>query len=418
MGSTFSRTSPLNDAGPAQNGIEADTQHLNASQGASGTLSSLSRETSGVTDISMGDEPAVERPSGEKQLALIKELMDAPLVLDETRFIIARSWYRRWSAACAADKGEQVEKDLEALTFDAVGPIDNSSLLVPNSPNNDLAKAPIENQDAQFLPQAAWDLLCEWYGLNGLDIPRRVISYGQSMMTELRIEFFPPRFTCLTVVANDSTPESTTEREFILSQANTLSDFRQAVWHQFAKPPSSPFRAYRLENASHQGFVKVDDLLADRAELIAHQSDATTLMDAQLDESTRIAIEWQNEGVWLVAEPPVPIVAAQPNFGGGGNYFDRFSSSNGNAPAINQLTAMKSGDNISRSRSPKPAEGGLINRLSAPFTRSSSSGKTIGVTGLGNLGNTCVSRRVSSSGTKLMRCAVHELCFAMPEQHY
>jgi len=146
MGSALSRgpsntgTSLLSDGA-----MDVEQLHI-ASSDVGGNLSSLSRESSSMTVDN-------ELSSGASQLSQISTIMKAPLVEGETRYILARSWYRKWSAACATDAGEQTDKEFPDVTMADVGPIDNTPLVVPNSPYNDLVKAPIENQDAVFVPQ-------------------------------------------------------------------------------------------------------------------------------------------------------------------------------------------------------------------------------------------------------------------------
>jgi ubiquitin carboxyl-terminal hydrolase 4/11/15 len=92
-------------------------------------------------------------PPPEK-LSTIKKLRGQPLKAEDTWYIVARRWYRRWEKCCTGE----IDKE-GAIEESALGPVDNSSLL---DKDGNVTSALVEGMDAEFVPKDAWDLLVAW----------------------------------------------------------------------------------------------------------------------------------------------------------------------------------------------------------------------------------------------------------------
>jgi ubiquitin carboxyl-terminal hydrolase 4/11/15 len=98
---------------------------------------------------------------GQVQLDLVLEHKKVPFVEGDTWFVIDRRWFRRWQAACGSTAGDDSDsKQLQDVSMDEVGPIDNSQ--IANTTTGRLLRPVLEGQDVEFLPGVSWHLLEAW----------------------------------------------------------------------------------------------------------------------------------------------------------------------------------------------------------------------------------------------------------------
>ena len=216
-----------------------------------------------------------------------------------------------------------------------------------------------------------------------------------------------------------------------LSRDDTVGTLLRQIRERLGLLNDQKFRCYRLpleyrlplansaDEFPPQGTLDIEGLEDSAFEPVAPETQsAVTLYEAQLnDPITRLLIEVQEDDQWLrtadadsntallataTAEPPVP------QLGGSNSFFNKAAF--GSAPKTsapktnilqprkaNGLTALAESDPKKRSTSPHLLSS--MSNMGKHFTRSSTgSGKTKGVTGLSNLGNTCV----STACTKLL----------------
>lgn len=98
--------------------------------------------------------PSAAQFTPAQKLEHIQNLSNAPMIVGETWYIVSTRWYSRWKRACSgvADKeGVIEEKDL--------GPVDNTSLV---DLRGDIPSVVVEHEDAEFVPDEAWNLFVIW----------------------------------------------------------------------------------------------------------------------------------------------------------------------------------------------------------------------------------------------------------------
>ncbi|GAA5986105.1 hypothetical protein JCM5350_004435 [Sporobolomyces pararoseus] len=260
------------------------------------------------------------RPPGEVQFEIIKELKASLPSDGEDWYLISSKWYKRWLTAVT---GTVQSKDLDdqSIQVDQVGPIDNQDL--KDTPQSGELKKPLtEGVEIELLPDSAYNLLKEWYGSIGPDYSRSVVNG--------RVEFYPPNFKLFLLVPSDSTSSTSLPLQpppqislTSTTPFSTLQKFAQEAFNLEGGEESRSIRLWRLPESdpdpvsSDQGpaYVLSDKLRENGVELLefnpqiqANQEEGEeeegpfTLEDGLLtDSETRIAIEQQQEdGSWIV----------------------------------------------------------------------------------------------------------------------
>lgn len=130
-----------------------------ASVGGSDTSSSNATEPlmQGEANQDPSESPTAELPPGEVQLAVVKDALTQQFREGDKWFIVDRSWYRKWQAACGALADD---KSLADISLQEVGPVDNSRIATPRT--GKLIVPVQEGINAVFLPGAAWHPLERW----------------------------------------------------------------------------------------------------------------------------------------------------------------------------------------------------------------------------------------------------------------
>lgn len=104
---------------------------------------------------------AIPPADGQVQLQMVLEPAKKPFQEGDTWFVIDRRWFRRWQAACGSAKGDDSDsKDLQDVSMDEVGPIDNSQIADPSTGR--LLRPVVEGQDVVFVPGESWHMLEAW----------------------------------------------------------------------------------------------------------------------------------------------------------------------------------------------------------------------------------------------------------------
>jgi len=120
------------------------------------------------------------------QKEIIVKLGDQSLINGETWYLVGKVWYSRWkryvdNKDCSSDF---INKNLNP------GPVDNTDLL--EIEKSTLKRGLIDREDYELLPQKAWDLLVDYYGIiDDLSIiERKVIEIGK-YTKQRSVEIYP-----------------------------------------------------------------------------------------------------------------------------------------------------------------------------------------------------------------------------------
>lgn len=92
--------------------------------------------------------------SPSMKLAKIKGLHAQPMVTNDTWYVIARQWLRRWEKACTGEVDKEGGVDESTL-----GPVNNSSLF---DKDGNVTSTLLEGIDVEFFPKEAWALFVTW----------------------------------------------------------------------------------------------------------------------------------------------------------------------------------------------------------------------------------------------------------------
>ena len=254
----------------------------------------------------------------------------------DTWYIVARTWYRRWEAAClgVADKAGPIdEKDL--------GPVDNTPLLDRDA---NLVSNLTEGIDVEFVPWDVWKAFTTWsvvplvrlaadptlsrYGPATHPLPRSVIARGR--LGEPSLELRPPRLKALSLVDSQSDgPIGPPHNYVTLSIKDTVSTLSRELLASVSAPPNVPYRIWKIQPGDYAGSqFPASKLAAHGAELL--QIDDKTIEDALIDFDDPFVVEFQHDGKWLADQTPtVPASTAPsvppPLFSENSDFFSRLT---------------------------------------------------------------------------------------------
>ncbi|KAL8276325.1 hypothetical protein RQP46_011291 [Phenoliferia psychrophenolica] len=360
-------------------------------------------------------QPYHNVPDGPGQIAFVNEERNSTQVAGESSFLVSRAWFRRWSSAASGQA--DAKSDDPGLTLEDVGPIDNSLIA---DQDGQLRREPpvVAGVDVELLPNVAWRCLVDWYGVKGPTFERAVVGpIGQE-----RVEFYPPTFVFSRLLpSSSSTPhpiptDPTAAPRISASTGSTVVALRELAVAAFSLPSNRQARLWRLPSPAPSTvitgfepdlpFVFDDALKSDDAQLIAPDDSQATLSEALLDEPlVYLALEQVDAlGNWVVdaealaaaktlasTPPPTAPPAVEPKkglFAGGtfsmfeskGNALvPRYAGKNGKEKAATPIAVPNNGQNS------------ILAGITGVLTRGKSGpkGGQRGLTGLGNLGNTC-----------------------------
>lgn len=102
------------------------------------------------------DATATIETEGMRKYRQVADRKRLRMLVGETRYIVAQSWYSRWEKACTG----MVDKDGPVLETE-LGPVDNSEFLNKEG-SLDYNSSLIEDVDVQYVDQITWDLFKKW----------------------------------------------------------------------------------------------------------------------------------------------------------------------------------------------------------------------------------------------------------------
>lgn len=93
-------------------------------------------------------------PTPEEKLRSVESLMQSPMRVGETWYVVSSTWFRRWRKAVS----KQVDKDGEVDEKD-LGPVDNSDIVVAGG---DDVNQQLGLDDYVFVPEQVWTWFATW----------------------------------------------------------------------------------------------------------------------------------------------------------------------------------------------------------------------------------------------------------------
>eukprot|EP00050_Salpingoeca_kvevrii_P000396 m.147519 g.147519 ORF g.147519 m.147519 type:complete len:890 (-) comp10104_c1_seq8:1707-4376(-) len=260
-------------------------------------------------------------------------------------FAISAKWYRDWQQCCRSEQGFP-------------GPIDNSPLF---DMEDKLRPGLTENVDYVFLTAEAWNLLVGWFGMTSPDHEIRRIAQSDGVRGVP--EMYPLRFT---VVYKGE------QQTISVSRFATLNQLHELCAGAFGITNNHDIRLSVYENDEY-----IETL----------PTGFSSLNTYTIGEDKIIAIEHKDvSGKWKpVVSQPAAAAAAVPRTSsstiGGATSYSGSSNSNSTA-SLNSVGANKA--NLAFSN-----KGCYFSDRVPPAVRSSAPLYPPGLTGLGNIGNTC-----------------------------
>ncbi|KAJ1598983.1 hypothetical protein NDA14_006720 [Ustilago hordei] len=329
---------------------------------------------------SIGNE---HRPTGQQQLDTIRPMKNLPLHAGDIWYLVSRSWYRRWDAACA----ERRDSDPVEKAEIPPGPIDNSDLLDEDSTPAFAQLRPQINEhiDYEMLPEEGWNLLVGWYGSKGPVFARQVI-HGFSPGQE-SVEFYPPTLRLLKL-GDHVEAQGSGVPSFSMSVSSSLAMLKEKAktalnlgavadvdlrFYHFPQPTEKELRS-GLVNMARVDDEGVDVIDAGEDKPDSYQPNVT-LKSVGVDEiEMNLVVETRPSGRWQT--DPAPVDASAPSvkgiFAQQGDFFSNLEQPS-SSTAASTATAGESEGRVTRSQT-------AVDRTIGPSR---------GLRGLNNLGNTC-----------------------------
>lgn len=183
--------------------------------------SSGGQDASDFSSVSSGAAP--DLLSLDEQIIKVKEICDRELEEGQKGYVVSTIWLAR--VLSRGSDTEEARKYGKEAREGPIGSVDNSGLNLIVDPTLSNLKdekgykfIPLRpnlqyGEDFQVLPQAAWDLIIQWYGLakGSAVIPRYCHNTSSNQyQPNMQYELYPPIFTVLLLL--DKNAEGFTER--------------------------------------------------------------------------------------------------------------------------------------------------------------------------------------------------------------
>ena len=147
--------------------VSEDPSQDSARSAQSHALSSLSiNDADADVDAYMAEQGedasgSISNPSGsmatlspEEKLRSVESLMQSPMRVGETWYVVSSTWFRRWRKAVS----KEVDKDGEVDEQD-LGPVDNGDIVVAGG---DAINQQLGPDDYVFVPEQVWTWFTTW----------------------------------------------------------------------------------------------------------------------------------------------------------------------------------------------------------------------------------------------------------------
>lgn len=433
LGSIPRRTSKsLGTRHKRETSVDMLAQELDHQSGTSSTTSPSLGETSGASSASSAATANI--PPIDEQIKLVTDLAQQDLQEGQKGYVVANKWLSRVLAR--GTEAEKTSKYGKEAREGPIGPVDNEGINLVTDPSagryEDEAGEPFVplkpglamGDDFEVLPQAAWDLIIQWYGLS-TGSPA-IIRYCHNTSTSetqenLQYELHPPIFTILKLPIYDGTStKSLQERDappvkILASRHDLYQKFLKQAKEKAGIDLKTKVRVWRilggLENGSQGGMITPaasrsnspapgailsvdpgDKLVLDLHKFTGLQLGPQRELIEVADQTANEKYNGKASRLDVVGLLQDEVLVLEEMIGGpaGGEWpSDTTRAKNGLVP----VSVTKSGATIvqnslkpsaNTSRSTSPARGGVLTR-----GRQAKNGRTPGTVGLSNLGNTC-----------------------------
>jgi len=412
--------------------VDMLAQELDQQSGTSSTSSTSGGEPSGASSASSAATANI--PSIDEQIKLVTDIARHDLQEGQKGYVVANKWLSRVLAR--GTEAEKTSKFGKEAREGPIGPVDNEGINLITDPlvgnYKDEAGEPFVplkpglsmGDDFEILPQAAWDLIIQWYGLSqGSPIIRRYCHNTSTSETQenLQYELHPPVFTILKLPTYDgTTTKSLKERDatpvkVLASRHDLYQNFLKQAKEKANIDLKTKVRVWRilggLDKGSPGGMITPaasrSNSPAPGAILSVDPGDKLVL---DLNKFTRLQLGPQRELIDVADQTANEkyngkgsrldvvgllqdeVIVLEEMIGGpaGGEWpSDTAKAKSGSVPisitksgATSVQNSLKPNTNTSRNTS--PARGGMMTR-----GRQAKNGRTPGTVGLSNLGNTC-----------------------------
>lgn len=365
-------------------------------------------------------------PPIDEQIQIVKGMLEKPIQDKQKGYLISQKWLNRVLAKSSEGLGQ--DKISKEAVEGPIGPIDNSDLamVMENSGKFEdeagetfvpMKPGLMFGEDYQVLPQEAWNLVISWYGIDEKSpvITRYAHNTALDSGSEnIVYEMSPPVFSILKLPSDQSTTvQSIRERD--LTPAQFLASCATPVntWLKKAKTLAgidmqTKVRLWRilggLKSSNNSGMLTPaasrsaspapgalivasagDKLVLDTNTFISLQNGVDRELLSDIKDQT--ANEKYNGSSTLhmngLASDAVIVLEEQIGGPAGGEWPSDSVKSSGRLTVSKSVAGDKKGKGASASGRSSPGPGMMTRG------RQKQAGKPKGITGLGNMGNTC-----------------------------
>ncbi len=394
------------------------------------------RDVSGVSSISSTTN--VDIPSIDDQIKQVMQMAERPFQEGQKGYLVATKWLSRvlsrGSNAVGADKYGKESREGD------IGPLDNSGLNLvvdhafsglkdeKGEPYIPLRPGLQAGEDFEILPQEAWDLVANWYGIaKGSPVITRYCHNTSTSETtsNLQYELHPPVFTLwkLPDTSGGVTKKTLVEKsaspiKVLASRHELFQDFLRRVKALAGIELKTKVRVWRILGGLGRD-AQAGLITPAQSRSNSPAPNAITIVDAGkqlvLDVNTFAELQFGSQREEIEAKDETAnekynghstldivglrqdeVIVLEEQIGGpaGGEWVSdaptRQAKTNGVPISITKSgtttvkDTLKPKNTSSGRTSPAPGTGGIMTRGRAQKNR-----RTRGMTGLNNLGNTC-----------------------------
>jgi ubiquitin carboxyl-terminal hydrolase 4/11 len=398
----------------------------NASAMSDNTIPASSVASTAATSVAPTVASA-DLPSIDEQVSRVTALAQKPLEDKQKGFAVSIKWLNRVRARSSM-RAEAGKMDKSA-TEGEIGPVDNSDLAVVIEGSGEFEDesgdryVPFRpglqlDEDYVILPEEAWDLIVQWYGVlaNSPIITRYVHNTSTGDIENCQYELNPPIFSVLKLPASHATsPQTLKEKSlppahFLASRHMPFNSWLKNAKQLVGIELSTKVRVWKvlggLKSSTGSGVLTP---IASRsaspapgANIVASAGDhmvldVNTFMSLEKGsdrELVDVKDQTMNENynghssILLAGLSRDEVIVLEEQTGGpaGGEW-----ASEGLKTQISRFNVSKSGAAADKAMAKTGVSSGRSSPAPGMITRGRQrrDGKVRGITGLGNLGNTC-----------------------------
>ncbi|KAI2224728.1 hypothetical protein LOZ12_005579 [Ophidiomyces ophidiicola] len=366
-----------------------------------------------------------DSPSIDEQVATVMQMTMQPAKEGQRGYVVSCTWLRRVLARSTS--GPKREKTDKAATSGAIGPVDNSDLVLTADASNQFKDEAGETfvplrtglqigDDFEILPQEAWELIVKWYGL-AKDTPiiaRYAHNTSPGDTENIQFELNPPIFTILKLSCPTAAkpPSGKTEAPVkVLASSHTpFQQWLRSIKKIASIEPTTKVRVWRiLEGLVNSGNATPalsrsaspapgSTLIANAgSNLVLDINKFVALSDGSQRELVDMPDQTGNEKyngkstLHLVGLSSDNVIVLEEQIGGAGGGEWVSDTAKYGPSRLTALTTTGKGAAQSKPKANAATSNGRSSPAPTTVTRGRKrkDGKTRGVTGLSNLGNTC-----------------------------